>query len=337
MHVLLTGGSGFIAAHVLDALLERGHSVVTTVRSNDKASRIRDAHPEVSQDKLGFAIVPDIAVMGAFDTAVQSNPPFDAVIHTASPLSLSVTDVQKEVLDPAIIGTVGLLSSVKQFAPTVKRVVVLSSFAAMVDLAKGDWPSHTYTAADWNPITPEEALQDAVAAYRGSKTFAERAAWEFVEREKPGFSLTTLNPPFVFGPVVHYLSGLDALNNSNRRFVGFLNGMLLPTTFYAWLDVRDMALGHVRAMEDPAAAGERIFFTSPEQFSNRDILQIIDEEFPELRHRLPPKEQWSSVGYPDGGVYKVDHARARELLGRDFIPLRKCVVDTVNLLKKYGV
>ena len=59
--ILLTGGSGFIAAHCLDVLLAHGHSVVTTVRTQEKAQKIKDAHPNVSKDKLDFAIVEDIA------------------------------------------------------------------------------------------------------------------------------------------------------------------------------------------------------------------------------------------------------------------------------------
>lgn len=93
--VLLTGGSGFIAAHVLDILLQHGHSVVTTVRSQEKAEKIKKAHPKYASDKLDFAIVEDIAQEGAFDKAVISDPPFEAVIHTASPFHFNVTDVQK--------------------------------------------------------------------------------------------------------------------------------------------------------------------------------------------------------------------------------------------------
>lgn len=250
---------------------------------------------------------------------------------------MNVTDVQKEVLDPAIIGTTGLLESAARLAPTVRRFILLSSFAAMIDLSKGDRPGHIYTSADWNPITHEESLKDAVNGYRGSKTFAERAAWEFMEKARPGFSLTTICPPFVFGPVVGYLASLDALNNSNRRFVAFLNGMLLPTTFYAWIDVRDLALGHVKAMEDETTAGERICFTSSEQFCNEAILNIIEEEFPEYKGRLPNKGEWASVGWPKEGVYGVDAKRTREILGEEFRGLRECVKDTVGLLKTFGV
>ena len=118
-----TGGSGFIAAHVLEVLLERGHSVVTTVRSTEKGQKILDIHPKVSKNRLDFVIVEDIAKPGSFDHAVQSNPPFETIIHTASPFHHNVTDTKKDMLDPAVIGTTGVLTSAKNYAPTVKRVV----------------------------------------------------------------------------------------------------------------------------------------------------------------------------------------------------------------------
>lgn len=156
MRVLLTGGSGFIAAHVLEYLLEHKHSVVTTVRSQAKADKVAAAHPKAGKDQLDFAIVEDIAQEGAFDKAVVSDPPFEAVIHTASPFHFNVTDVQKELLDPAVIGTTGILRSIKKNAPSVKRVVITSSFASIVNPSKGNAPGKTYSEADWNPITQQE-------------------------------------------------------------------------------------------------------------------------------------------------------------------------------------
>jgi hypothetical protein len=58
------------------------HSVVTTVRSQEKADKIAEAYPNVGKDKLDFAIVEDIAVEGAFEDAVKSDPPFEAVVCT---------------------------------------------------------------------------------------------------------------------------------------------------------------------------------------------------------------------------------------------------------------
>ena len=104
--VLLTGGSGFIAAHTLDVLLKRGHSVVTTVRTQEKADKIRADNKEaVEKGQLGFAIVPDIAQEGAFDEALKSDPPFEAVLHTASPFHFNVTDVKKVSTDRLLDAT----------------------------------------------------------------------------------------------------------------------------------------------------------------------------------------------------------------------------------------
>lgn len=51
-------------------------------------------------------------------------------------------------------------------------------------------------------MTHEEALKAPANGYRASKTFAEKGAWDFVEKEKPNFDVATICPPFVFGPIV---------------------------------------------------------------------------------------------------------------------------------------
>ena len=76
-------------------------------------------------------------------------------------------------------------------------MVITSSFASIIDAAKGKWPGKVYSEADWNPITREGALADPVTGYRASKTLAERAAWQFVDDEKPNFTIATINPPLV--------------------------------------------------------------------------------------------------------------------------------------------
>ncbi|KAI7233652.1 hypothetical protein D0869_12442 [Hortaea werneckii] len=338
MRVLLTGGSGFIAAHVLDILLQHGHSVVTTVRSQDKAKKIADNHAQYGPDKLSFAIVEDIAKEGAFDQAVVSDPPFETVIHTASPFHFNVTDVQKELLDPAIIGTTGILKSIKKSAPSVKRVVITSSFASIINPYKGSWPEHTYTETDWNPITQQQAIENPANGYRASKTFAERAAWEFLEKEKPNFSIATMCPPLVLGPIVHYLNSLDALNTSNQRVRDIMMGKakdeIPPTGTFIWVDVRDLALCHVLAMEKEGAANKRFFITTG-YFSNKEIAEIIGKNFPQYKEGLPSAST-PGGGYPEEGVYKIDNSNVVNTLGVKFRPLEESIVDTVKSLQAVG-
>lgn len=93
------------------------------MRSWEKAAEIQRAHPGVTKEKLDFVVVPELAKEDAFDEAIKSDRPFDVVIHTSSPYHYNVSDVKKDLLDPAINGTTGILKAITQNAPTVKRVV----------------------------------------------------------------------------------------------------------------------------------------------------------------------------------------------------------------------
>lgn len=308
------------------------HDVVTTVRSEEKGQKILENHPDVPRSRLSYVIVKDIAQQGAFDEAVKSDPPFDAVLHTASPFHFNITDRKQDLLDPAVIGTTEILKAIKASAPSVKRVAVTSSFAAMVN--RNNHPK-MYDESVWNPVTMEQALAEDGPAYQASKTFAEKGAWEFVEKETPNFQLTTLNPPLVLGPIVHYLNSLDAINTSNARIRDMIQGKrkdgLTPSGIFLWVDVRDLALAHVRAIEIPEAAGKRFFITAG-YMTNYDIAQAIKENFPELADQLP--EHMESDLPKD--VFGYNNSRAKTVLGLQFRSLKESVVDTVKSLLAVG-
>lgn len=227
-----------------------------------------------------------------------------------------------------------MLKSIKKNAPSVKRVVITSSFASIVNPFKGNWPGHTYSEADWNPITHEQALENPSNGYRASKTFAEKAAWEFVEKEKPGFTLSTMCPPLVLGPIVHYLNSLDALNTSNQRIRDIYQGKAkdeIPETgTFLWVDVRDLALAHVKAMELDDAANKRFFVTAG-LYCNKQIAEIIKKEYPE--HKSLPSSSTPGGDYPKDGLYKYDNSRASDVLGLKWKSLEQSIKDTVESFK----
>jgi nucleoside-diphosphate-sugar epimerase len=307
---------------------------VTTVRSHKKGEKILENHKSLPKSKLSYVIVKDIAEQGAFDGAVVSDPPFDAVVHTASPFHFNITDPKKDLLDPAIIGTIGILKAIKVKAPSVKRIAITSSFASIIN--PKDHPK-SYSEENWNPVTMEEALGDPATAYRASKTFAEKSAWDFVENERPNFQLSTLCPPLVFGPVVHYLNSLDAINTSNARIRDMIQGKmkdkLAPTGTFIWVDVRDLAMAHVKAIELPEAAGKRFFVTAG-YMSNQAIADCIRKNFPDLGGQLPSEDSTSDM--PED-VFKYDNSRSVDLLGLTYRSLDECVRDTVKSLQAVGV
>lgn len=163
----------------------------------------------------------------------------------------------------------------------------------------------------------------------------ERAAWDFMDKENPSFDLTVINPPLVLGPIAHRLASLSGLNTSNERIRDLITGASKarcpPTGNYGYVDVRDLALAHVLAIEKPEAGGKR-FFTVSSHFSNKEIAEIIGQEFPEFRDRLPSGEALAPGDYPADGVYGFDNSRSREILGLKFRTLKESVVDAVHSL-----
>ena len=192
-YVLCTGATGFLGAHVVDDLLLRGLRVRLAVRNLSKGHALRDARPQYAS-KIDVHQVADFTVDTTFEEAVQG---VDGIIHVASPLTFGVEDNEKDFLLPAINGVKSVLKAAAS-ASQINRVVVTSSFASVIDVDRKAPPHFTYTSTDWNPLTYQEAADNNssdVVAYRGSKKFAELAAWDFMEREKPGFDLVTLCPP----------------------------------------------------------------------------------------------------------------------------------------------
>ena len=149
------------------------------------------------------------------------------------------------------------------------------------------------------------------------------------------------NPPLVLGPIIHALQTLSALNTSNQRVRDLISGACLTSGLpsnggiYFWVDVRDVALVHVLAAESPSAGGQR-FFTTAGYFCNKDIADIVAENFPELREKLPKGERLMSGDYELGVKERpgFDNARVKRLLGVEFMGLKESVIDTVKSLRE---
>lgn len=98
--------------------------------------------------------------------------------------------------------------------------------------------------------------------------------------------------------------------------------------------MRDLALGHALAVEKDEAAGKRFFMVGG-KFSNKEIAEIVADEFPELREKLPSGEALKPGDYPERGSYGFDNSRSREVLGLTYRPLKDSVVDAVKSLQRF--
>ncbi|KAL2683403.1 hypothetical protein Neosp_007873 [[Neocosmospora] mangrovei] len=325
--ILVTGANGFIATHTITTLLRQGYAVRGAVRSQTSADAVLKTFSDYS-NKLSVVVVPDMTISGAFDEAVQG---VDGVLHMASPFSLNIKDNETEMLVPAIKGTESVLESVAAHGVNVKRVVLTSSFAAMVDLTKGFWPGHTYDENDWNDVTYDYAkAADGATAYVASKALAEKAAWNFMKERKPGFELTVLCPPMVFGPPVHAVS-FSALNVTTWDMNRFISGELedVPdTSFWGFVDVRDLAQAHLRALEIPEAGNERFFIVGGRYSYQRtaDVLRSSPRIPETYKSKIPIGQPGQN--YPGPNIYEVDNSKSKRILGIEYRPFEECVVDS---------
>ncbi|KAG5351732.1 hypothetical protein C0989_005133 [Termitomyces sp. Mn162] len=372
--VLVSGANGYIAIWVVRRFLEKGYAVRGTVRSVDKGKYLEEYFKSYG-DKFEVVVVQDITKEGAFDEAVKG---VDAVAHTASPFYLDAASVDGtntviiifgqlfdpdiELYKPAVNGTVSILKSAQKNGSHIKRVVVTSSTASVLEIGV----DKVFTEADWNEHAIREVEEQGDAAlgmikYRASKTLAEKgtmsdsddleaqrrsslpAAWEFYNTNKANlkWDLSVLNPPFVFGPAIHELKSLDALNTSLRQWYDAVLGNNQNETFLkvqgsTYIDVRDVAEAHTLALEKEAAGGERIIISAG-SYVWQDWLDVARS----LSPSPIPSHPNLPAGYPGAGAtakppLSYDTSKAQRILGLKYRTKVEVTRDTLADFEKRG-
>jgi len=332
----VTGITGFIAAHAAAQLLERGYAVRGTMRSRAAAEGNAKLMGLPGAASLSL-FEADLLAEGAFDAAVAGA---GVVLHMASPYSLEAEDPRRDLLDPAVKGTINVLAACAR-TPSVKRVVLTSSMAAVTDEPDG----RVLTEADWNTKSSLDRNP-----YYFSKAEAERAAWAFMERERPGFDLVVINPFLVIGP-----SLTPSLNTSNQIIVEALTGVFPAIMALNWgmVDVRDVALAHVLAAEAPAASGR--YLCAAENVSMRELVEIL-KPLARPRDKLPTRgidfplasffarffaftQQKGAASYMRthlGRHVRFDTAKIQRELGLVYRDIPGTIAETVADLRAWG-
>ncbi|GAA0334156.1 aldehyde reductase [Sphingomonas oligophenolica] len=187
------------------------------------------------------------------------------VLHVASPFPSRVPKDENDLIRPSRDGALRALAASRDAG--VKRVVLTSSFAAIGYGASNR--KAEFTESDWtNPDDP------SVQPYQRSKTIAERAAWDFINREGRGLELAVINPVGILGPVL----GADfstSIHLIKRMIEGRTPGC--PQMWFGFVDARDVADLHILAMTAPAANGERFLATAGHFLSVQEAAQILKD------------------------------------------------------------
>jgi dihydroflavonol-4-reductase len=336
--VLVTGGSGFLGAHCVLALLEAGYRVRTTVRSPARAADVRAqlaaGGVDDPGDRLEFAIA-DLTSDAGWAEAVAG---CRFVLHVASPFPSVQPKDPDELIVPARDGALRVLRAARDAG--VERVVLTSSFAA---IGYGHAPTdRAFTEEDWTELDSGRA----VSPYAQSKTIAERAAWDFAGGAD-GLQLATVNPVGILGPVL----GPD-ISTSVELVRLVKEGRLprLPDVHFGVVDVRDVAALHLLAMTRPEAAGQRFLAIAGEVMSAQEIALIIrghlgDPAGRRVSTKLMPEWMLRAAApfsrrvrdaLPDiGTVRRASAEKARTVLGWSPRPREEAVIATVDTLPTY--
>lgn len=275
--VLVTGGSGFIGSHTILQLLNAGHPVRTTVRNLKREEDVRGMLERGGVDagaRLSF-VAADLQNDAGWPEAVEG---CQYVLHVASPFPASVPKHEDDLIIPAREGALRVLRASREAG--VKRVVLTSSFAAI-------GYGHAPQQAPFNETTWTNLSSPGLTAYVKSKTLAERAAWDFIEREGAGMELSVVNPVGVFGPVL----GPDFATSIllvQRLMDGAVPGC--PQLSFGVVDVRDVADLHLRAMTHPAAKGERFLAVAGDFMSVLEMAKVLKARLGEAGKRVPARE-----------------------------------------------
>jgi nucleoside-diphosphate-sugar epimerase len=332
--VLVTGGSGFVAGHLVSQLLARGYPVRASVRDLANAAKVEPLR------RLGAAFP---GMLQLFEAELTRPHAFDDAMagcrfafHVASPFLMpeQIRDARRDVLDPAVLGTRNVIASVNR-TPGLERLVLTSTVGAIF----GDYvdvhamADRTLTERCFNTTSTLENNP-----YHYAKTVAEREAWSAV-RAQDRWSMTVVNPGLVLGPSLTTASDSGSLFLMNELMSGyFFYGA--PNFSFTFVDVREVATAHIRAAEREPASG-RYILARPEMVSFARMSGIIrDRHRARLllpRHSVPDRvvrllgprfgltQEYISKHL--GIRFAVDNRRSVEELGIDYRPVEETVLD----------
>jgi dihydroflavonol-4-reductase len=266
--VLVTGATGYVAGWIVKRLLEEGVTVHAAVRDPENPMKVH--HLTELAAKLPGTLrffKADLLDQGSYADAMVG---CSIVFHTASPFKLDITDPQKDLLDPAQLGTRNVLETANQRA-SVRRVVLTSSCAAIYgdNIELGNTSRGVFDESMWNTSSSLSHQP-----YSFSKKVAELEAWT-VAKKQSRWDLVVINPSFVIGPAVNPRSTSESFNLIRQLGDGRMKAGL-PDIGVGAVDVRDLAEAHLRAAYAPNANG-------------RNIISGHNTSLPALARALLPK------------------------------------------------
>jgi nucleoside-diphosphate-sugar epimerase len=335
--LLITGVTGYLGAWITFKALETGkYSVRGTCRdknNQEKLKPLKEALGDKYDDLELFSA--DLDDKESLKKAVEG---CTYVFHVASPYPGKSPSSEDAVIKPAVNGNLFTLEAC--IGSTVKKVVITSSCAAIMDFTKGNIEIDETNVLEVN---------DNMTPYVKSKLMAEQEAVKFLKalpKDKQTFIVSFVNPGVILGPLLMKGSGtsIDICKD-------LLTGKFppIPNVFFPIVDVRDVADAHFAALEKGKHLERYALNGDTHNFS--DLGDVVYKEF----HDKGFKPRHSSMGkclcyigsffdkdakmfYAQWDVRcHVMNDKSRKELGMKYIALDATMVEMCYSLIKLGM
>ncbi|XVE91217.1 hypothetical protein DITRI_Ditri20bG0136600 [Diplodiscus trichospermus] len=220
------------------------------------------------------------------------------------------------MVEPAVNGTKNVIMAAAE--AKVRRVVFTSSIGA-VYMDPNRSPDVVVDESCWSDL---EFCKNTKNWYCYGKAVAEQAAWE-TAKEK-GVDLVVVAPVLVLGPLLQ-----STVNASIVHILKYLTGSAktYANSVQAYVHVRDVALAHILAFENPSASGR--YLCAESVLHRGEVVEILAKFFPE--YPIPTK--CSDEKNPRAKPYKFSNQKLKDL-GLEFTPVKQCLYETVKSLQE---
>ena len=251
MKIGVTGATGFIGSHLVEALIREGHQPVCLIR---KTSNLHWLPKTGIQFRTGDLRNPES--LREFVTGL------DGIIHLAG---ITKARNEAEYLEGNYRATVNLIEAVQKYNPNLGRFLHASSQAAI-------GPS-----IDGTPLT-EDAPPHPISAYGRSKLKT-----EYFLNNQHDLPITIIRPPAVYGPRDRDIFAAFKMCNSGiLPIVG-------KNKYLSLVFVQNLVKGILLTLENQQAIGKAYFFSDDDIFPWETLMNWIADSLGKhpLRIHIP--------------------------------------------------
>ncbi|KAM9975851.1 hypothetical protein ACTFIW_013243 [Dictyostelium discoideum] len=316
--IVVTGATGYIASAIIKELLldDEIEKVVAIVRDKSNVDKHKFLLELKNADKK-LEIESGDLQNADYDSIFTGAT---GILHVASPYVYKADDAQRDIVEPAIQGNLRVLEAASRHQSTIKKVIITSSTAAIIDLEK---KKEQYDESDWNDSS------NISNPYSYSKYLAEKATWSYKENNADkvkSFEIIIINPAFVLGPPVEGYPSLNTSLTTFRNSLMNIGDKVVTNRMVGLIDIRDVVKAHIKALKSTENFDHKRYLMANTVISFAGMGELVKEIFPQ--YQIDPTPIDPSIKVHPHKLTSISPLKLTE----PYIDIKTTLTDCVNYL-----